>query len=50
MIQAVKQGELDVIVALTEGLVADIANHSDLRLLGTYVVPTVCVNRVQSSV
>ncbi len=38
MIQALKKNELDVIVALTEGLVADIVNHSDIRLLGTYVV------------
>ena len=38
MITSLKNDELDVIVALTEGLVADIANGSDIRLLGTYVV------------
>eukprot|EP00042_Codosiga_hollandica_P044938 m.449718 g.449718 ORF g.449718 m.449718 type:complete len:175 (+) comp56902_c0_seq10:44-568(+) len=42
MIQAVKSGDLDIIVALTEGLVADIANQSDLRLLGTYVASPLC--------
>ena len=29
---------MDIIIALTEGLVADIAKGSDLQLLGTYVV------------
>ena len=38
MVAAAKTGELDLIIALTEGLVADIAKGSDLRLLGTYVV------------
>ena len=38
MIEGVHKQELDVIIALTEGLVADIAKGSDLRLLGTYVV------------
>ncbi len=38
MITAAKAREVDVIVALTEGLVQDIAKGSDLRLLGTYVV------------
>ena len=37
MLQTLKDGELDVIVALTEGIVADIARGSDVRLLGTYV-------------
>ncbi len=45
MIQAATEGKVDVIVALTEGLVASIAKGSDLRLLGTYVVSvrTACV-------
>lgn len=38
MVQAAMDGKVDVIVALTEGLVASIAKGSDLRLLGTYVV------------
>lgn len=42
MIQNLKNGSLDVIVALTEGLVADIARGSDLRLLGTYVESPLC--------
>lgn len=33
---------MDLIVALTEGLVADIAKGSDLRLLGTYVESPLC--------
>lgn len=37
MISALKDGEQDVIVALTEGLVADIVKGSNLRLFGTYV-------------
>ncbi|EGD82486.1 hypothetical protein PTSG_03135 [Salpingoeca rosetta] len=37
MVSAAKDGSLDLIIALTEGLVADIASGSDLRLLGTYV-------------
>jgi ABC-type nitrate/sulfonate/bicarbonate transport system substrate-binding protein len=37
MINALKSGECDVIVALTEGLVADIAQGSSLRIIGTYV-------------
>ncbi len=37
MIQNLKAGSLDVIVALTEGIVADIARGaSDLRILATY--------------
>ena len=43
MIKAAKSGELDLIVALTEGIVADIATGSDIRLLGTYVVCMHCV-------
>ena len=38
MINAAKEGQVDLIIALTEGLVADIASGSNLRLLGTYVV------------
>ncbi|CAF4759574.1 unnamed protein product, partial [Rotaria sp. Silwood2] len=37
MINKLKSNEVDVIVALTEGLINDIANGSDIRLLGTYV-------------
>ncbi|CAF0950104.1 unnamed protein product [Adineta steineri] len=38
MINKLKSNEVDVIVALTEGLINDIAgNDSDIRLLGTYV-------------
>lgn len=37
MISQLKEGRVDVIVALTEGLVADIAKGSDLRLISTYV-------------
>lgn len=42
MITSAKSGEVDVILALTEGLVADIANGSDLRLFGTYVQSPLC--------
>eukprot|EP00049_Salpingoeca_infusionum_P016156 m.326818 g.326818 ORF g.326818 m.326818 type:complete len:605 (-) comp16022_c1_seq18:6653-8467(-) len=42
MINGAKTGELDVIVALTEGLVKDIASGSNLRLLGTYVGSPLC--------
>lgn len=42
MITAAKAHEVDVIVALTEGLVQDIAKGSDLRLLGTYVGSPLC--------
>jgi sulfonate transport system substrate-binding protein len=42
MIQNLKNGSLDVIVALTEGIVADIARGSDLRILGTYVESPLC--------
>ncbi len=38
MVQAALDGKVDVVVALTEGLVASIAKGSPLRLLGTYVV------------
>ncbi|CAF0818946.1 unnamed protein product [Rotaria sordida] len=37
MINKLKSNEVDVIVALTEGLINDIANGSDIRLIGTYV-------------
>eukprot|EP00043_Microstomoeca_roanoka_P006354 m.62229 g.62229 ORF g.62229 m.62229 type:complete len:582 (+) comp13381_c0_seq5:173-1918(+) len=42
MVKAAKEGELDLILALTEGLVADIASGSDMRLLGTYVGSPLC--------
>lgn len=42
MITNLKQGKLDVIVALTEGIVADIARGSDMRILGTYVESPLC--------
>jgi len=42
MIAALKKGEVDMIVALTEGLVSDIAKGSDLRLVGTYVKSKLC--------
>eukprot|EP00053_Salpingoeca_punica_P012625 m.113208 g.113208 ORF g.113208 m.113208 type:complete len:844 (+) comp15994_c2_seq2:1106-3637(+) len=42
MIQALKDGRVDLIIALTEGLVADIAKGSDLRLVGTYVQSPLC--------
>lgn len=42
MIASAKSGEVDVIIALTEGLVADIACGSDLRLFGTYVQSPLC--------
>ncbi len=39
----VKSGEVDVIVALTEGLVADITQKdSDVKLIGTYVESPLC--------
>ena len=37
MIKKLELNEIDLIVALTEGLINSIANGSDLRLLGTYV-------------
>jgi cyclopropane fatty-acyl-phospholipid synthase-like methyltransferase len=37
MINKLKSNEVDVIVALTEGLINDIASGSDIRLIGTYV-------------
>jgi cyclopropane fatty-acyl-phospholipid synthase-like methyltransferase len=42
MIQALKNKEVDMIVALTEGLVADIAKGSDIRIFGTYVQSPLC--------
>lgn len=42
MIKAAKEGDVDVVIALTEGLVADIAKGSELRLLGTYVKSPLC--------
>jgi sulfonate transport system substrate-binding protein len=37
MINQLKLGTVDIIVALTEGLIADICKGSQLKLLGTYV-------------
>lgn len=42
MIEALKAGAVDMIIALTEGLVKDIAQGSDLRLLATYVESPLC--------
>eukprot|EP01111_Echinosteliopsis_oligospora_P014400 TRINITY_DN5418_c0_g1_i1.p1 TRINITY_DN5418_c0_g1~~TRINITY_DN5418_c0_g1_i1.p1 ORF type:complete len:577 (+),score=123.80 TRINITY_DN5418_c0_g1_i1:80-1810(+) len=42
LIKLLKNEEVDVIVALTEGLVADIANKSDIRLIATYVESPLC--------
>ena len=42
MIKALKNNELDVIIALTEGLTADICNGSDLKIFGTYVNSPLC--------
>ena len=42
MIEAVKNGEIDACVALTEGLVADASKGSDVRILGTYVASPLC--------
>jgi len=42
MIKSLKDNELDVIIALTEGLVTDIAKGSDIKLFGTYVNSPLC--------
>jgi cyclopropane fatty-acyl-phospholipid synthase-like methyltransferase/ABC-type nitrate/sulfonate/bicarbonate transport system substrate-binding protein len=42
MITSCKNDEVDLIVALTEGLVSDIVKGSDLRLVGTYVQSPLC--------
>ena len=42
MLVNLKAKRLDVVVALTEGLVADIAKGSDVRLIGTYVETPLC--------
>ena len=44
LLSALKNGEVDVIVALTEGLVKEIAGNpkSEVRLLGTYVESPLC--------
>jgi hypothetical protein len=42
MIKNLKSGEVDLIVALTEGLVADISGGSDLKIVGTYVNSPLC--------
>lgn len=42
MINSIKTNKLDVIIALTEGLITDIAKGSDLKLLGTYVNSPLC--------
>eukprot|EP00475_Leptophrys_vorax_P003346 TRINITY_DN11965_c0_g1_i2.p1 TRINITY_DN11965_c0_g1~~TRINITY_DN11965_c0_g1_i2.p1 ORF type:complete len:254 (+),score=73.72 TRINITY_DN11965_c0_g1_i2:81-842(+) len=42
LIEGLKSGKWHIALALTEGLVKDIANGSDLRLLGTYVESPLC--------
>ena len=42
MIKSLKNKDLDVIIALTEGLTADICNGSDLKIFGTYVNSPLC--------
>ena len=42
MIESLKNKEVDMIVALTEGLVADITKGSNVRILGTYVQSPLC--------
>lgn len=42
MLEALKSDKVDMIVALTEGLVKDIAQGSDVRLLATYVQTPLC--------
>eukprot|EP01112_Ceratiomyxa_fruticulosa_P010864 TRINITY_DN2895_c0_g1_i1.p1 TRINITY_DN2895_c0_g1~~TRINITY_DN2895_c0_g1_i1.p1 ORF type:complete len:581 (-),score=142.94 TRINITY_DN2895_c0_g1_i1:94-1836(-) len=43
MINALKEGSVDIAVALTEGLVAEIAkNESDITLISTYVESPLC--------
>ena len=42
MISNLNDGKLDVIVALTEGLVKEMASGADIRLLGTYVRSPLC--------
>ena len=44
MVTLLKQGQLDVVVALTEGLVKDITTCDDspIRLIGTYVESPLC--------
>lgn len=42
MITALKTGACDIVIALQEGLVADIANGSDIKLLGTMVESQLC--------
>jgi sulfonate transport system substrate-binding protein len=37
MINKLKSNEIDIIVALTEGLINEISKGSDIRLIGTYV-------------
>eukprot|EP01121_Diplochlamys_sp_Union-15-3_P017639 TRINITY_DN6248_c0_g1_i1.p1 TRINITY_DN6248_c0_g1~~TRINITY_DN6248_c0_g1_i1.p1 ORF type:complete len:568 (-),score=83.11 TRINITY_DN6248_c0_g1_i1:63-1766(-) len=42
MITQLKNGEVDLIIALTEGLVSEICKGSDIKLLGTYVRSPLC--------
>ena len=42
MISNLKDKSVDLIVALTEGITADIAKGSDVRILGTYVSSPLC--------
>jgi sulfonate transport system substrate-binding protein len=42
MLTNLKSKSVDLIVALTEGITADIAKGSDVRILGTYVASPLC--------
>jgi len=42
LIEGLKSGKWHIALALTEGLVKDVANGSDIRLLGTYVESPLC--------
>tara|TARA_B110000208_G_C11777100_1_gene432451 strand:+ start:42 stop:1871 length:1830 start_codon:yes stop_codon:yes gene_type:complete len=42
MIAELEAGNLDIIIALTEGLVSTIVKGSEIRLLGTYVASPLC--------
>ena len=42
MIKNLRAGDVDLVVALTEGLVADISGGSDLKIIGTYVNSPLC--------
>jgi sulfonate transport system substrate-binding protein len=42
MLDALKNKKLDIIIALTEGIVADIVKGSNIKILGTYVKSKLC--------